>query len=196
MVSVVIAELLSDTIMWPDDWSVSGLIGGVRKPRSTGKVSLSIWGTIRYQNLALFTICIHCHLSREFYWRAGWVEILMSGSMRSVDVLSNGRILWHSSIEREEKPGIQIMPKWESYIRATRPRISEEFWRFAARVKSDFRVRLMGWLDWSERFWQWRENLSKRSTSTAKNTTEGCQKVSYGIQPAKMIQLVARNEFA
>ena len=121
MVSAVIAELLSDTIMWPNDWSSSGSIVGARKPRSIGKASQRIWSTIHCLNLALFTICIHCRTSREFYWRAGWVEILMSGSVRGVDALSYGRILWHSSIEREEKQGIQSMPKKRNYITSTRP---------------------------------------------------------------------------
>ncbi len=66
---------------------------------------------------------------------------------------------------------------------------------FKAPGKGDFRMRLMGWWDWSKRFRQWRENLSKPFTSTAKNTTEVCQKVSYGIQPAKIIQLVACGKF-
>ena len=76
------------------------------------------------------------------------LEICKHGSVRGVDVLSNGRILWHSSIEREEKPGTQSMPKWESYITSTRPKchleirvfyslwkrwLFEEFWHFTIR---------------------------------------------------------------
>jgi len=30
----------------------------------------------------------------------------------------------------------------------------EKLWCFAARGKGDFRVRLMGWWDWSKIFWQ------------------------------------------
>ncbi len=56
----------------------------------------------------------------------GWVllksrmrEIFTSGSARGVEALSYGRILWHSSIERGEKQGIQSMPTWESHITST-----------------------------------------------------------------------------
>jgi len=38
-------------------------------------------------------------------------EILKSGSERGVEALWYGRILWHSSIEREEQQRIQSMPK-------------------------------------------------------------------------------------
>ena len=51
-------------------------------------------------------------------------EILKSGSVRGVEVLLYGRILWHSSIEREEQQGIQSMPAQKVHITSTRPRIS------------------------------------------------------------------------
>lgn len=42
------------------------------------------------------------------------IEVMQDVEIRHVpivDVLSHGRILWHSSIERKEKAGIQSMPK-------------------------------------------------------------------------------------
>jgi hypothetical protein len=39
------------------------------------------------------------------------LEIFKYGSVRGVEALSYGRILWHSSIEREEKLRIRSMPK-------------------------------------------------------------------------------------
>ncbi len=39
-------------------------------------------------------------------------------------------------------------------IACYRQLLFEEFLRFAARGKGDFRVRLMGWWDWSKIFWQ------------------------------------------
>ena len=72
MVSVVIVELLSDSIMWPSDWFLSGSISGARKRRSTGKALKRTWSTTRCLRLASFIICIHCRSFREFCWRAGW----------------------------------------------------------------------------------------------------------------------------
>ncbi len=56
--------------MWQSDWYLSGSIGGARKPRLLGKASMRIWSIIHCLNLVLFTICIHCRLTRELYWRA------------------------------------------------------------------------------------------------------------------------------
>ncbi len=93
----------------------------------------------------------------------------------------------HERGDFSRNSGVLQCTKMESFF--------EEFWHFATRWKGDFLVRLMGWWDWFERVWQWRENLSKRFTSTAKNTTEVCQKVLYGIHIAKMIQLAACGKF-
>ncbi len=70
------------------------------------------------------------HIVHKFYWpltllwnilKSRMWEIHKSGSVRGVEALSYGRILWHSSIEREEKQGIQSMPKWKRHITSTRP---------------------------------------------------------------------------
>jgi len=47
-------------------------------------------------------------------------EILKSGSVRGVEALLYGRILWHSLIERREQRGIQSMPTQKVHITSTR----------------------------------------------------------------------------
>ena len=54
-------------------------------------------------------------------------EIFKSGSVRGVEALSYGRILWHSSIEREEQQGIQSMPKWKCHITSTRLSVAHSY---------------------------------------------------------------------
>ena len=88
------------------------------------------WNWERYLNYLRSYPLPLPYIVHKFYWpstvlwsmlKSRMREIFMSGSVRGVEALSYGRILWHSSIEREEQQGIQSMPMWKNHITSTRP---------------------------------------------------------------------------